>query len=129
MPFTYVIDAERRLVHITASGRITASEAFSCFDEVASSPEFVQGMRVLSDHRQLDTTVSVGFVRMFLTKINALSELLRGSKLALVEAGAARYGMARMASMLSDPSVMELRAFRDFDEAKEWLEVDLEEES
>jgi hypothetical protein len=37
--------------------------------------------------------------------------------------------MARMASILSDPAVMELRAFRDVDEAREWLGVKTEEGS
>jgi hypothetical protein len=32
--------------------------------------------------------------------------------------------MARMASILSDPTVVELRAFRGMDEARKWLEVE-----
>jgi len=123
MPFTYSIDAEQRFVQVTAHGRITPEEAFGTFDEVAAHPDFGRNMRVLSDHRELETIVSVRFVKAFMGRIQAYRNLFRGSKWAFVESGAVRYGMARMASILSDPTVIELRAFRDVGEARVWLGV------
>lgn len=124
MPFTYSIDVDQRFVLITAQGRITSEEAFDKFDEIAAHPDFGPNMRVLSDHRALETVVSVGFVKTFVARIRALRESFQGSRCAFVESGAVRYGMARMASILSDPTVIELRAFHDIDEARRWLEVE-----
>lgn len=123
MPFTYSIDGKRSFVLVTAHGKITPEEAFGTFDEVAAHPDFGRNMRVLSDHRGLDTIVSVSFVKAFMARIHSYRELFRGSKWAFVESGAVRYGMARMASILSDPTVIELRAFRDMGEARVWLGV------
>ncbi len=45
-----------------------------------------------------------------------------GKRAALVESGTVRYGMARMASILAEPTQIVLRVFRDIDEARRWLE-------
>ena len=121
MPFTYHIDTERNLVTIAATGRITPEEAFATFDEVMAHPDYRPNMRVLSDHRELETVVSVEFVRAFLGRVSQMKEALRQARWAFVERGLVRYGMARMASILSDPLGIQLRAFRSIGEAREWL--------
>ncbi len=121
MPFAYVIDRHNGIVAIVASGRITPEEAFVCFDTVVADPDFQPGMDVLSDHRELMTVLNPGFVKVFIDKLDRAGELLRGSRVAFVESGSARYGMARMASLLSESTSTELRAFRDIEEARSWL--------
>jgi hypothetical protein len=121
MPFTYHIDSERSLVTVQASGSITPQEAFATFDEVVAHPDFRPDMKVLSDHREMETIVSVEFVRMFLARVSQMKEVLRQARWAFVERGLVRYGMARMASILSDPLGIQLRAFRSMSEAREWL--------
>jgi hypothetical protein len=81
-------------------------------------------MRVLSDHRELETVVSVEFVRAFLGRVRQMREVLQQARWAFVERGLVRYGMARMASILSDPLGVQLRAFRSISEAREWLGVE-----
>jgi hypothetical protein len=124
MPFTYHIDSERNLVTIEATGSITSAEAFATFDEVVGHADFRPDMRVLSDHRELETVVSVEFVRAFLGRVKQMREVLRQARWAFVERGLVRYGMARMASILSDPLGIQLRAFRSISEAREWLGVE-----
>lgn len=121
MPFTYHIDAARNLVTIEAKGSITAREAFATFDEVIAHPDYRPDMKVLSDHRELETVVSVEFVRAFLGRVSRMREALRHARWAFVERGLVRYGMARMASILCDPLGVKLRAFRSMSEAREWL--------
>jgi len=121
MPFTYNIDPERNLVTIEATGRITAHEAFATFDEITAHPDYRPAMKVLSDHRELETVMSVEFVKAFLDRVNRLKDVLRHGQLAFVEHGLVRYGMARMASILSAPMGVQLRAFRSMSEAREWL--------
>jgi hypothetical protein len=126
MPFTYHIDTERNLVTVEAKGSITPQEAFATFDEVVAHPEFRPDMKVLSDHREMETVVSVEFVRMFLGRVSQMKEVLQQARWAFVERGLVRYGMARMASILSDPLGVKLRAFRSISEAREWLGLEEE---
>jgi hypothetical protein len=121
VPFTYAFEPENDLVSITASGRITTEEALATFDAIVSHPEFQEGIKVLSDHRGLETVVTPGFVRAFIGRIERRGELFRGTRCALVESGSARYGMARMASVLSEMTPINMRAFRDLDEARTWV--------
>jgi hypothetical protein len=111
MPFTYQIDAKRSLVTVEASGSITSQEAFATFDEVVAHPEFRPEMKVLSDHRELETVVSVEFVRMFLGRVSQMKEALRQARWAFVERGLVRF---------------QLRAFRSMSEAREWLGLEEE---
>jgi hypothetical protein len=76
MPFTYQIDAKRSLVTVEA--------------EVVAHPEFRPEMKVLSDHRELETVVSVEFVRMFLGRVSQMKEALRQARWAFVERGLVR---------------------------------------
>jgi hypothetical protein len=126
MPFTYQIDAERNLVSIEAKGSITPDEAFATFDEVIAHPDYRPEMKVLSDHRELESVMSVEFVKAFLGRLSPMREVLRQARWAFVERGLVRYGMARMASILSGPLGIQLRAFRSMSEAREWLGLEEE---
>jgi hypothetical protein len=126
MPFTYQIDAERNLVTLEATGSITPNEAFATFDEVIAHPDYRPDMKVLSDHRELESVMSVEFVKTFLGRVSQMREALRQARWAFVERGLVRYGMARMASILCDPLGLQLRAFRSMSEAREWLGLEEE---
>ncbi len=122
MPITYEFDSGRGLVVITAQGKVAPREALETFDRVIANPGFRTGMHVLSDHRGLETVLDAGFVGEFVGRIARNAKLLKGSRCAFVESGGARYGMARMASILSEPTPIDLRVFRDPDEARRWIE-------
>jgi hypothetical protein len=128
MPFKWKTDRAAGIVSVVARGQITPEEALAVFDAVVSDPDFRPGTHILSDHRKLDTVVDAEFVRKFMFKVQRAGELLRGSKVAFVESGSARYGMARMASILSEPTAIELRAFQDIDEARRWVTEGLTED-
>jgi hypothetical protein len=122
VPFTYTIDGTRGFVSIVASGKITKADALATFDEIIADPDFRPGMQILSDHRELDTVVSSAFVKAWINRIAERGELFSGSRAALVESSIVRYGMARMASILAEATPLELRVFRDVDQARRWLE-------
>lgn len=121
MPFRWEIDQQAGIVSVVAHGRITPEEALATFDAIVGDPEFRPGIDVLSDHRRLETVLDADFVRAFMFRVQQASPLLQGSRIAFVESGEARYGMARMTSILAESSPIELRAFQDMDEAKRWL--------
>ena len=122
MPLTYTIDPETRLVTAVASGQLQAGDAIAVFDEIMSHADFVSGMRLLSDHRDLESVLPTEFVQTMLRRIEMKRELFEGCRWAFVESGVARYGMARMASILMERSPVELRVFRNIDKARDWLQ-------
>ena len=122
MPFTYEIDEERDYLAVSASGKITSREALATYDEIVADPRFHPGMKILSDHRELDTVLPIAFVRAWVSRMEEAGALFKGTRAALVESGTVRYGMARMASILAEPTQIVLRVFRDIDEARRWLE-------
>lgn len=121
MPFTYTIDRESQLVSVVVSGHVTSEEALQAFDAIVSDPEFVPGMDVMSDHRQMETVLPVGFVSALINRVRGAGDLMAGTRWAMVEARAASYGMAMMASALAASMPVEIRAFRDPEEARAWL--------
>jgi hypothetical protein len=122
MPLTYTVDPESRLVTAVASGRLESDEAIAVFDEIMSHTHFGSGMRLLSDHRNLESVLPTEFVLTMVRRIEKKPELFADSKWAFVESGMARYGMARMASILLERSPVELRVFRDIAKARDWLQ-------
>jgi hypothetical protein len=122
VPFTYEIDEDRDFLSIVASGRITTEEALATYDAIVAEPSFNPGMKILSDHRELETVLPIAFVRAWISRIEEAGKLFRGTRAALVESGTVRYGMARMASILTEPTSIEMRVFRDIDEARRWLD-------
>jgi hypothetical protein len=118
MPFSWEIDQEAGIVSVFVHGRITPEEALEAFDAIVGDPEFRPGIDVLSDHRGLETVLGADFVRAFMFRVQQAGPLLQGSHVAFVESGEARYGMARMTSILAESSPVELCAFQDIDEAR-----------
>ncbi|UCD23914.1 MAG: hypothetical protein JSW51_12915 [Gemmatimonadota bacterium] len=121
MPMTYQIDPQRRLVTAIASGRLESADAIAVFDEVMSHPDFGTGMRLLSDHRQLESVLPTEFVKAMVRRIEDHPDMFQNSRWAFIESGMARYGMARMASILLERSPVKLRVFRNIERARRWL--------
>jgi hypothetical protein len=121
MPFKYAIDHEARLVSVTVSGQVTAEEALKAFEEIVSHSDFRPGMKVLSDHRQMETVMPTRFVGALISRVRSFREKLSGARWAMVETSAAGYGMARMASVLAESMQVEIQVFRTVEEARLWL--------
>jgi hypothetical protein len=124
MPFEYSIQPDQNLVNVVASGKIDSNQALAVFDEIMSQLDVGGSMMMLSDHRALESVLPTEFVQPIVRRIEANRELFRNARWAFVESGTARYGMARMASILLERSPVELRVFRDIDKARVWLLVD-----
>jgi hypothetical protein len=121
MPFEYSIQPDQNLVNVVASGKIDSNQALAVFDEIMSQLDFGEGMMMLSDHRGLESVLPTEFVQAMVRRIEANRQLFRNARWAFVESGTARYGLARMASILLERSPVELRVFRDIDKARLWL--------
>ncbi|UCG86058.1 MAG: hypothetical protein JSW71_19465 [Gemmatimonadota bacterium] len=122
MPLTYTIDRDSRFVTAVASGRLESGQALTMFDEIMSQVDPGVGMKLLSDHRTLESVMPTEFVVSMVRRVQANPEVFAGARWAFVESGEARYGMARMASLLLERSPVDLQVFRDVDEARAWLQ-------
>jgi hypothetical protein len=124
MPTDYEIDKLAGIIRFDVRGTITTEEMLQTLDRVVADPDFRAGMKVLSDHRRMETVVTSDFLLAFVRYLDELGEAFRGSTWALVEASEAGYGMGRVASALTEFQSVDMQVFRDIDEARRWLEAE-----
>jgi len=122
--FTWI---EPLLVVVRTSGSASAEGFKALFGELASEPEFGPGVKMLSDHTNLDiSTLSSADIEK-ITAVRASHTRSLGAHSALVVGpdSPARYGLARMfeayAASGGDDSV---RVFETTDEAMAWLQTE-----
>ena len=125
MPIRYDIHHDRRLVHATLEGVVTDAEIFNYQFAVWSQPE-VEGYDEL-----IDACEVLQFERTSATRVHHLAAASARmdappypSKLAIVAAGNAQYGMARMYQTyreLETKGTKLINVFRTMDEAVAWL--------
>jgi hypothetical protein len=122
MPISYRIDPEHRLVVTTASGILTDDDILELKRRLAADPEFMAGMRELSDVRAVtELQVSTDGVRRMVAMDESPSSTPRGYKLAIVAGTDAAFGMARMYQMFTERNLPHVAVFRDYDKARRWL--------
>ncbi len=123
MPISYHIDVERRLVLTRASGTLTDADVLALKTRLTQDPDFVPGMRELSDCRGIERLdVTPAGVRAMVQQ-----DQRQGAdgphRLALVLSKDVAFGMARMYQSLAGSNEQDhVGVFRDIDEAKAWLE-------
>lgn len=124
MPIEYSIDKDLGVIFTTASEVLTESELLEHKRKLISDPNFNPGFVELSDVREIsDLAISASGIERLLAQDESDAELLKGYKLAIVVSGALEFGMGVLYEMTSRENVMNVRIFRDFDQAKEWLEI------
>lgn len=123
MPYTLRIDARLGLALVRASGTVTVEEFTAYRRDLASHPEFREGMHLLVDLSDARFEPSAAQVRR-LANAGPFSE---GSKQAVVVADDLHFGLARMWSMRREGERGSLRPFRTVGEACAWLAVAEEE--
>ena len=122
MAVTYRIDADERIVHITISGDSHFAEWRDVMLAALSGPSFVSGMGFLSDRRSQTNIDSTDIVEGVINFFKKYAPQLDGCHWAAVSGdNDAAFGMLRMLSIRSDGTVVTVRAFRDFEEARLWL--------
>jgi hypothetical protein len=124
MPTEYEIDKMAGIIRFDVRGAITTEEMFQTLDRVVADPDFRAGMKVLSDHRRMETVVTSDFLMAFVRYLDDHGEAFRGSTWALVEASEAGYGMGRVAAALTEFQSVDMQVFRDIDQARRWLEAE-----
>ena len=118
MPASYHIDPERRTIFSSATGVVTDDDLKGHQSRLRSDPAFDRTFNQLWDLRGVaEARVTNGAIRTLADSRSFDAGARRG----VVAPQDLVYGLARMFEMLRDDSEEEIRAFRNFEEAKQWL--------
>ncbi|MGD0167395.1 MAG: hypothetical protein ABSC51_08910 [Gaiellaceae bacterium] len=114
---------EPSLVVVRTSGPASAEGFNALFEELASQPGFGYGVRILSDHTNLDVSGLRASDIEKIAEIRARHTRSMGARSALVVglSAPARYGLARMFEAYAGAEDDSVRVFETFDEALTWL--------
>lgn len=122
MPIQVRVDETRELVELVFAGEVTNSELVETLDRYLLEPfsTFPLGLFDLSG--VTDMKVSADTVRAVARRAaQHVDSRLEEGKLAIVAPRDLLFGMARMYGILRDDSPVEVRVFRERDEAESWL--------
>jgi hypothetical protein len=124
MPIRVNVDEKRELVEVVFAGELTRSEFAELMDHYFREPYSTSpiGLFDLTDVTGVD--VSAESVRDAARRAEQyVDSRLEGGKLALVAPRDLLFGMARMYEILRADSPVEVRVFRERDEAESWLGI------
>jgi hypothetical protein len=122
MPIEVRVDETRELVEMVFAGEVTDSEFVETIDHYLLEPyaAFPRGLFDLSDVTVVGVSAdSVRHAARHATR--HVDSRLEEGKLAIVAPRDVLFGLARMYSILRDDSPVEVRAFRNRNEAESWL--------
>jgi hypothetical protein len=74
----------------------------------------------VADFREVEVTRTGAEVRTVAAGTKRFNEFMRGGRLAVVATQQASFGLARMYEALIEARSLEVRVFRDYDEARSW---------
>lgn len=120
MEIQRTIDAAARVVVLAVSGELDDRELLGLADELEKDPGVEPDFALLIDLRQADGhKVTSPGVRALATRPLVLSPESRRAVVVPTDLG---FGMARMYDALAQQRGGILRVFRDYDEARRWVE-------
>jgi hypothetical protein len=120
MPIEWEADAETGLILSAAIGEIPTEAYLAFWDEIIADPRIAPGPRIVADFRRVEVTRSGADVRSLATGSKRFSEFMAGGRMAVVATQQASFGLARMYESLVSALDIEVRVFRDHDEARAW---------
>lgn len=121
MPVDRRVDLEARVVVLEVDGELSDQDLLGLADALAKTPGLEADFSLLIDLRQADgRSVTSDGVRALAARPMVLSP---DSRRAVVVPSDLGFGMARMYEMLRTQRGGATRVFRDFDEARRWVET------
>lgn len=124
MPIRTWIDREARLLRSEAWGSFTTEELLQVVDDLLDDPAHDPRFNGLSDHRRVTHPLSPAQLYRLVVHVRQVRDRIAPERWAVVTGSLAAYGMARMLSAYAERLSIDLRPFRDMDEALEWLVPD-----
>ena len=121
MAITYRIDPSERIVYLTTTGETSFAEWRDAMLAALSDPLHQRGFNFLSDRSQETDVPDAEFARSAAQFIKQHADEMGECRWAAVSNIPAVYGMQRMFSIISDTIGITVMAFKDYEEARQWL--------
>lgn len=122
MPIEHRYDAEQRVLHVRAHGAVTDAELLEYARVVTTDPALDPDANEVIDLR--DVTAPDATTETLKRVADTFRDAERAAKpvrIALVAAGDAAYGLARMYQAFRIDSPAEIQVFREMGKARDWL--------
>lgn len=121
MPLEWEPDPETGLLVVQAIGKVAADAYVELWEELIADPRIQPGPRLLADFRRVEVTQTGADVRNVAAAAERFGDFMRGGRVGVVATQQASFGLARMYTSLVDALDIQIRVFRDYDEARAWL--------
>ena len=103
-------------------GTVTADDVRAYLRQAVTDPAYHAGMPSLVDCRQVTSLLSAEDLRAIAADIQGLTTSTVPGRCAVLAASNVVFGLLRMYEVFSEDAAIEVRAFRDLDQAMMWLE-------
>jgi len=121
MPITFRIDRDAGIVRTRISGQFSAAEVTAYRDQLFSDPDYHPGMLGFVDCREVEALPSADTLQLLALEITRRQEAVGATRVAVVVASEAAYGLMRMYEVYTAATVIKVKAFRDEAGALAWL--------
>ena len=122
MPISYRIEKNEGLLYLTVHGPIDPQQIIANSDKMLADPDYAPGMNMFVDAREMDISgANSGDLELIAADSLSKRELFAPSRCAVVVASDAAFGIVRMYEVYSEDHPLTVRAFRNENEAREWL--------
>jgi len=121
MPITCRIDRDAGIVHTKLSGQFSAEEVTAYRDRLLGDPDYRPGMLGFVDCREVESLPSASTLQLLALEISRRQEAVGSSRVAVVVASEAAYGLMRMYEVYIASTSIKVKVFRDEAEALSWL--------
>ena len=123
MPIETTVYKEPQVIIRTATGQLTFEEVKSAITGVAEMPGYAKGMSAIWDLRKANIYkfTEDDLYRIVEVIKGGIEDRGTGFKLALVASEDFEFGMSRMWEAIAQDLPLEIKVFRDMDEARTWV--------
>jgi len=121
MPVTYSIDADRRMIRTTCSGKVAFQEVIDHLRALERDPACPDRVNVLLDLSATETLPESRQVTAVSAELGRTGMIVRFDACAIVASSDALFGMMRMFEVMAQEHFRASRVFRSTAEAEAWL--------
>ena len=122
MPFTYRIDPDAGVLHVTAEGHVTQDERLKAMAAWLSDPLFRPGLNTYCDFSASTSTPTLGELRAIVEYIERSAKAIGRVKLAVLAPKMVTFGVARQFQAMSAGGPLDVRVFAESRAAWNWLQ-------
>ena len=120
MPATARVDPDTGIAHCLATGELTRDEILAAVDQVYRDPNYRAPWRTIWDIAGATPVLNLEELRAVVAYVKAHRPEGKG-KTAIVATEDLAFGLSRMYEVLAGEQPVETRAFRDSEEALQWI--------